>query len=155
MAMGIDEGRRANYSGQATFTAPACYLQESQYENPAPVHGTPDRCSYRGLHCTTPISANRCHWWWSYLYNYGHRLSRELQTFWNTVLTQDKDMLEAIQLTIDRTQRRDHAPELLVAMDRGPWGGSSNPQENARSGVAVISKSQRGRTTEESAGHPL
>jgi len=58
------------------------------------------RYSVRGLHCTTPISPTRCHYWSAAAYDHGHQVSNLEQDFTailETVVKQDADVLEAIR----------------------------------------------------------
>ena len=118
MTMGFDAEKRVNFVHSVIFMPPGCFFQEHENEDPAPKRGARARYGYRGLHCTTPISAKRCHWWWAYTYNYGHEISREFKAFWDRILKQDKDLLEAIQMTVEQDIRGDEAPEVLVVADR-------------------------------------
>jgi phenylpropionate dioxygenase-like ring-hydroxylating dioxygenase large terminal subunit len=119
--MGIEAGRRVNRVSWGTFVAPACHLNGFDVEDPAAASGARARYSLRSLHCTTPISSNRCHYWVAQAQDYGHKvpnLAEDLNAVAKVVIKQDTDVLEAIQTTIEQSMAGDHAPEFLVRADR-------------------------------------
>ena len=121
IAMGTEAGKRVNRVDWGTFASPACHFSGSDTEDPAPVNGRRSRYSLRGLHCATPISPNRCHYWSAVAQDYGHHVSNLTQDFTailETIIAQDTNVLESIQTTIDQDMRGDNAPEFLVVSDR-------------------------------------
>lgn len=117
-SIGTDEEKRVNLFGRGTFTAPACSFLETNIEHLAPAPELRRRYTQFGLHCTTPISPIRCHWWWAYIQNFGHGISQHFQEQWEVILKQDKDVVEAIQMTTEQDVRGENAPEVLVKADR-------------------------------------
>ncbi|GFE83417.1 hypothetical protein GCM10011487_54170 [Steroidobacter agaridevorans] len=122
IAMGLQVGQRVNRLGRCMSAAPGCYFAEWSFENPTPAPGAQSSFSLRGLHGMTPISADRCHWWWAYIQDYGHRAPRAFQAGWEAILQQDKDILEAIQMTADRAPAMEQPPHVLVGADRALVG---------------------------------
>jgi phenylpropionate dioxygenase-like ring-hydroxylating dioxygenase large terminal subunit len=123
IAMGTEAGKRVNRVDWGTFASPACHFSGTDTEDPAPLNGRSGRYSLRGLHCATPISPNRCHYWSAVAQDYGHEvtnLKEEFTALLESIIKQDTDVLEAIQMTIDQDMRRDNVPENLVASDRAP-----------------------------------
>jgi len=119
--MDVECGRKVNRRGWGTFVSPGCHFSGMDVEDPAPAQGKRDRYSFRSMHCTTPISADRCHYWWSIAQDYGHHIPKDelismIHGFVATVFKQDKDLLEAIQVTVD--QGAATSPEVLLASDR-------------------------------------
>lgn len=117
-SIGIEEGTRFNLFEASTFTAPACWFMETRIEDLAPASESRDRYTWYGVHCTTPISPTRCHWWWAYIQNFGHSTPQRFQQRMEVILKQDKDVLEATQMTIDQDVCGENAPRVLVAADR-------------------------------------
>jgi vanillate O-demethylase monooxygenase subunit len=123
IAMGTEAGKIVNRVDWGTFASPACHFSGTDTEDPTPRNGRPGRYSLRGLHCATPISSNRCHYWSAVAQNYGHQvanLENDLVALLEKIVKQDTDVLEAIQLTIDQDMRHDNAPENLIVSDRAP-----------------------------------
>jgi vanillate O-demethylase monooxygenase subunit len=121
--MGIETGKRVNRVESGTFASPACHFSGVDSEDPAPACGKRSRYTLRAMYCTTPISPDRCHYWWAVAVDFGHQLPNLAELFKSgleAVFKQDKDILEAIQMTIDQDIRGDTAPEFLVASDRAP-----------------------------------
>jgi phenylpropionate dioxygenase-like ring-hydroxylating dioxygenase large terminal subunit len=123
IAMGLDTGKRVKRVDWGTFLSPTCHVSGSDTEDPAPLNGRRGTYNLRGLHCTTPINANRCHYWSAIAQDYGHQVSNlkhDFSAILETIIKQDTDVLEAIQMTIDQEQRGDPALENLVVSDRAP-----------------------------------
>lgn len=121
--MGIELGTRVNRRDWTAFESPACNLGGLDIENLAAAPRERGRYVLCNMHCTTPISPNRCHYWWAIAQNYGHQLpnfSQVLMPILEAAFNQDKAVLEAIQMTIDQDMRGDNAPEFLVVSDRAP-----------------------------------
>jgi vanillate O-demethylase monooxygenase subunit len=121
--MGVEEGERANRTDWGTFASPACTIIGNDIELSAPARRGPGSYNFRGLHCTTPISPHRCHYWWPAAQNYGQQLANFtefLKPILENIIKQDTDLLEAIQTTIAQDRSGDDAPEFLVASDRAP-----------------------------------
>lgn len=118
LAMGFGPGKRVDRLGRCTSAPPGCYFAEWVFKDPSPT--TEARGSYKlcGVHGMTPISADRSHWWWTYIQDYGHQAPRAFEAGWRTLLKQDKDVLEAIHLTAEREARPHDAPQVLVIADR-------------------------------------
>lgn len=119
--MDVEVGTQANFRTWGTFASPACHFSGVDITDCAWGERTDYR--FRGMHCVTPISPNLCHYWWAQAQDYGHQLD-DLSEFMNPILEatykQDRDVLEAIQMTIDRDIRGNSAPEYLRASDRAP-----------------------------------
>lgn len=107
---------KAGVRGRCTSTPPASYFAEWEVEDPA--RETRGRYGIRGVYGMTPMSPNRCHWWWAYILDLEDQASHAFQANLTVILKQDKDVLEAIQMTIDQDVRGDNAPEVLVVADR-------------------------------------
>jgi hypothetical protein len=100
--MGVETGTHMNRVDWGTFASPGCHFSGSDYEEVSPVAGRRNRYLPRSMHCTTPISANRCHYWWAVAQDFAKDVSaRDMDGFLLQVVQQDKEVLEAIQLTID------------------------------------------------------
>jgi phenylpropionate dioxygenase-like ring-hydroxylating dioxygenase large terminal subunit len=120
--MGVEAGTKVNFRTWGTFASPACHFSGVDItDRVAP--GKRTNYNFRGMHCMTPISPNLCHYWWAQAQDYGHQIA-DLAEFVNPTLEatfkQDRDVLEAIQLTIDQDIRGNTAPEYLRASDRAP-----------------------------------
>ena len=123
IGMGIGVGRRINRVDWGTFASPACTFSGFDFEDLTPTSSNRARYSYRSMHCTTPVSPNRCHYWWPAAQDFGHQVpsyAQELSFILERTVKQDRDVLEAIQITIDRDMRGDIASEMLIASDRAP-----------------------------------
>ncbi len=107
------DGRLSLFDRQ-TFTGPACYFTEWKVEDSSPESTARPRYPFRGLHCTTPISPTRSHWWWIYIQDFGHKSSQCSQATWEAIIKQDQDVLEAIQMTVAHGKYH----EVLVKSDR-------------------------------------
>ena len=119
--MGIEAGKKVNRVGWSTFASPACNVSGQDIEDPAPASGKRGRYNLRTTHYTTPISSNRCHYWWALAQDYGHQVPNvavHLKAGVEAVFKQDIGVLEAIQMTIEQDIRGDTAPEFFVAADR-------------------------------------
>jgi phenylpropionate dioxygenase-like ring-hydroxylating dioxygenase large terminal subunit len=119
--MGMKIGTKVNRLDWTRFESPACNLGGMDIEDRAPASGGRVLYVLRNLHCTTPISANRCHYWWAVAQDYGQHLphfAATVQPVLERAFHQDKVVLEAIQRTIDQDIRGADAPEFLVASDR-------------------------------------
>lgn len=108
--------KRVKMLGMATFAAPGCHLQQLEIEDSS--SETLEHYNFRGIHCTTPISLNRCHWWWTCVQDFGRDIAQDVQKRWEVILRQDKDVLEAIQMTVEQDIRGDNVPKVLVVADR-------------------------------------
>jgi hypothetical protein len=117
-AMGFASGKRVNRFGKCTSTPPGCYFAEWEFQDSGPVDGTHSGQSLRGLHCVTPITRDRCHWWWAYIQDYGHKAARAFQAGWEAILKQDREILEAIQSRRERDATEHIVPQVLVSADR-------------------------------------
>jgi phenylpropionate dioxygenase-like ring-hydroxylating dioxygenase large terminal subunit len=123
IAMGVEPGKNVNSATWGTFASPACHFSGMDIEDPAAGSGQRSRYTLRAMHCLTPISPNRCHYWWANALDYGHHvpnLAEKLIPMNEAVIEQDKDILEAIETTIEQDVRGDSAPEMAVAADRAP-----------------------------------
>ena len=119
--MDIEAGKKINRREWNTFASPAFQFGGTDIEDPAPASGKRSHFYLRAMHCMTPITPNRCHYWWALAQDYGEHLpdlGEMLKSTLETVFKQDQDVLEAIQTTIDEDARGDTAPEFLVATDR-------------------------------------
>ena len=124
--MGVDSGSKLDRLDWGTFFSPACHVSGSDYQSAARGKGARSRYIVRGLHCTTPVSPNRCHYWWGLAQDFGRELPdeelsvfvAELNSFLEGVVKQDREVLEAIQTTIEQDIRGESAPEGLVGADR-------------------------------------
>lgn len=116
IAMGHTPGKRIHRLGKCTVMPPNCYFAEWQFEDPTMPAGA-TRHELRGIHGMTPISSTRSHWWWAYIQNYGHKAARAFQAGWESILKQDKEILEAIELTRQQHATCEQLPEILVAAD--------------------------------------
>ena len=119
--MGIEPTKRINRRIEETFASPGCHFGGMDMEDPSPQEGGRAHYSFRTLHCVTPISPNRCHYWWANAQDYAHQLpKRDLKAMSEAVLMEDKYLLEAIQATREQDLRGDNVPEFSVAADRAP-----------------------------------
>jgi phenylpropionate dioxygenase-like ring-hydroxylating dioxygenase large terminal subunit len=118
-ALHMEAGQRVNCVDTVWFLPPGCFYHEERCDW-VPLGGNKRQTySFSGVHCTTPISAGSCHWWWLYAYDFGHDLSQEYQARWETVLEEDADLLEAMQRALE--QDGEAAPsEVLVQADQAP-----------------------------------
>jgi len=120
VAMGIEAGTRGNNRLSGTFASPACHVQESVTEVPN-AQADPKSYHFYGLHCMTPITPRRSHYWQAHAQDYGHGLVNfvEYTNSWTEpVVKEDVEILEAIQESIDDGTHSDSAAEFLVASDR-------------------------------------
>lgn len=119
--MDIEPGKKVNRVDWTMFASPACNLGGIDFQDPAPASGQRGLYVMRNVHCTTPISPNRCHYWWAIAQDYGHHLTNLREVLYpvlEAAFNQDRVVLEAIQMTIDQDIRHDNAPEFLVVSDR-------------------------------------
>ena len=120
-AMGVEARKKMDRIDWETFASPACQFGGSDYLDRAPASGQRASYNLRALHCTTPITPNRCHYWWALALDYGHQVPN-LEGVFNSALEhvfkQDKDILEAIQMTTDQDVRGANAPEFLRVTDQ-------------------------------------
>jgi phenylpropionate dioxygenase-like ring-hydroxylating dioxygenase large terminal subunit len=115
--MGEDLGDKLALSVVAEFMAPGCHVLHEYYsEENAASHTA--RYGFLAVFCTTPISNNRCHWWWEFNYNYGLHEALALKSNWATILDQDKEILESIQTTIEKDALGGAHRDILVPADR-------------------------------------
>jgi len=119
-ALGIEAAKRVNRTDRGTFTPPACTVIGSEYQDLTPVKGQRDHCNTRVLHCVTPISPQRCHYWIAVALDFGHEIANfaeESMAGWDVVIKQDQSILESIQLTLERDRRDNDTPEVFVRAD--------------------------------------
>jgi phenylpropionate dioxygenase-like ring-hydroxylating dioxygenase large terminal subunit len=116
--MGVAAGTKVRRTDWGTFASPACNVSGNDIEVAATEAGTYKLVT---VHCTTPVSPNRTHYWWLFAQNYGQHipnLKEDLAALLIAAFKQDKEILEAIQETRDRELRGDSAPEVIVRADR-------------------------------------
>lgn len=117
--MGVETGKRMNRVDWGTFASPACHVSGSDYEDITPPVGGRRVYNLRSMHCTTPISHARCHYWWAFAQDFAQDLpAKMVDGFLLAVVQQDKEVLEAIQTTIDEDLCGERPAEILVASDR-------------------------------------
>ena len=120
-AMGVEATKRVNRRTWGSFASPACHFSGVDFEDPTPANGQRARYNFRALNCMTPISPDRFHHWWALAQDYGYEvpdLAELLVAGQAAVYKQDRDLLEAIQRTVERDMRGGNSPEVLVAADR-------------------------------------
>jgi vanillate O-demethylase monooxygenase subunit len=121
--LGVAAGKRVNRISWGTFASPACHVSGGNVEIPEPGSNKPIHHHYRSMHCTTPISPGRCHYWWAIAQDFGHQLANLTEVLTPTLeaaFRQDQTVLEAIQTTLNADWRGDHMAEILVSADRAP-----------------------------------
>jgi hypothetical protein len=118
-ALGMDPAHKIDCFHRVTFLPPGCYYQEETSECVSIPREERRPYGFRGVYCTTPISAASCHWWWLYAFDFGHHLAHEYQARWDFVLQEDLDLLEDMQR---RKERNPHPTdsEVRVHTDRAP-----------------------------------
>jgi len=113
--LGMEEGQKVDCVDTVYFLPPGCYVHEEACEWASGTYG------FQGVHCTTPISAGSCHWWWVYAYDYGHGSLEEYKARWDKVLgEEDADLLEAMQVAKEQDAARGRPSEILVLADQAP-----------------------------------
>ena len=119
--LGMDAGQKVDCIDTVFFLPPGCYIHEETCEWVSGPDNERKTYGFQGVHFTTPISADSCHWWWVYTYDYGHESLREYQARWDTVLgEEDADLLEALQVARQQDGARAAPPEVLVLADQAP-----------------------------------
>lgn len=113
-ALHLEPGQKVNCHHRVAFLPPGCFYQEEDNELAGARADRSVTYGFRGVHCTTPLSAGVCHWWWLYAYDFGHSLAHEYRARWNGVLKEDTDLLEAMQEAIERDGSLP-APTLVLA----------------------------------------
>jgi len=116
----IEAGKRVNRIDRGTFASPACTLIGSEYEDPAPADGQRGRYNAQVLHCVTPISPGRCHYWNVFAFDFGQEIFKSHEApaaEWDAIVKQDRTAVEAIQTTIDEDVNGDRVPKVLVRAD--------------------------------------
>jgi vanillate O-demethylase monooxygenase subunit len=100
--------------------SPALHLAGQDFTDPAPQPGARATAAFRVMHATTPISPTRMHYFWMTAWDLPltEQQSEAMRQTTLTGFAEDKDMIEAIQATIDRDPRGLHYPEVMVATDR-------------------------------------
>lgn len=100
--------------------SPALHLAGQDFTDPAPRPGARSTAAFRVMHATTPISPTRMHYFWMAAWDLP-LTEQQREAMRQTTLdgfAEDKDMIEAIQSTIDRDPRGLHYPEVMVTADR-------------------------------------
>lgn len=122
MPMGMEEGKLVNRFDWGTFHSPACHFGGIDVIDPEAKEGERSSYNLRIMHCTTPISPNKCYYWWILAQDYGQSvpgIDEALQGIVEATFKQDKDILEQIQVTVDNDYRGAHMPEFSVKSDFG------------------------------------
>lgn len=100
--------------------SPALHLAGQDFTDPDPVTGARASAAFRVMHATTPISPNRMHYFWMTAWNLP-LTEQQRDTMRHTTMIgfqEDKDMIEAIQATIQLDPRGLHYPEVMVSSDQ-------------------------------------
>lgn len=100
--------------------SPALHLAGQDFTDPVPQPGARSTAAFRVMHATTPISPTRMHYFWMTGWDLP-LTEQQLDAMRQTTLVgfaEDKDMIEAIQATVDRDPRGLRYPEVMVASDR-------------------------------------
>lgn len=118
-ALGMDPSHKIDCFHRVKFLPPGCFYQEEMSACISVPLEQRRPYGFRGVYCTTPISAGRCHWWWLYAFDFGHELAHEYQARWDTVLKEDTDLLEAMQKARDQDPQSE-SEEVLVLADQAP-----------------------------------
>jgi len=119
----IEAGRKVKRIERGTFVSPTCFVLRNDIEVGSPTNAETTCYTAHVVHCMTPISPTRCHYWQAFTRNYGPRADNDLDENMDAdaavVINQDKQMLEAIQTTIERDMRGNTVREISVPADRG------------------------------------
>jgi phenylpropionate dioxygenase-like ring-hydroxylating dioxygenase large terminal subunit len=117
-ALRMEAGQKVNCVDTVWFLPPGCFYHEESCDWVPVGGGKRQTYSFRGVHCTTPISAGSCHWWWLYAYDFGHELLQEYQARWEGVLEEDADLLEAMEKVAQESGEGAARSEVLVLADQ-------------------------------------
>jgi phenylpropionate dioxygenase-like ring-hydroxylating dioxygenase large terminal subunit len=119
--LGMEAGQKVDCVDTVFFLPPGCYIHEEACEWVSHTDHQHRSYGFQGLHCTTPVSAGSCHWWWVYTYDYGHEALHEYQARWDFVLgEEDAGLLEAMQVAKEQDADRAIPSEILVMADQAP-----------------------------------
>jgi phenylpropionate dioxygenase-like ring-hydroxylating dioxygenase large terminal subunit len=101
--------------------APLSHIAGIDFGYPRPGNPADKPLMFRIAHLTTPITHDRAHYWWVEGQNYGTGSADEragILEMLEVTFQQDKDMLEAIQVNIQRNLRPREAAEVSLIADR-------------------------------------
>jgi vanillate O-demethylase monooxygenase subunit len=122
LALGMDPATNVKRVDWGTMVNPGTHTAgiEFRHDGAKTFWGSED-LSWRIAHMTTPITHNRCHYWWRTGYSFGNVDDNMLQSIRATLIrafNQDKDLLEKVQYLIDHDSRGIHSTEVSFRADR-------------------------------------
>jgi phenylpropionate dioxygenase-like ring-hydroxylating dioxygenase large terminal subunit len=120
LPMELEAGTIVDRCDWGQFHSPACHFGGIDIQIPAPEAGKRSGYTFRIMHCTTPLSNRKSHYWWAVAQDFGQNIPGIEQVLTDVTLRtfkQDKDVLEAIQETMDRDFRGANGPEISVVSD--------------------------------------
>ncbi len=105
----------------ATFVTPALHVVKMPITDSQAGPGQRSHFQSWVVHCVTPESPTKTHYWWLYSQDFGNAPgAREaLQKGIHTAFLEDKTILEGIQETVLRDARGLDAPEVTFNGDAG------------------------------------
>jgi phenylpropionate dioxygenase-like ring-hydroxylating dioxygenase large terminal subunit len=118
--MGVEVGARVDHRIWGSFASPGCHVQE-QITELLNAKGGRHAYVFHGLHCLTPMTPRRTHYWQAHALNYGHTVvnfTEHTESWTAPVVREDVEILEAIQESLDSDTHPDTPAEFLVASDR-------------------------------------
>ena len=113
--LGIEENQGVDMLMTSVFTAPGCFSSEQKFTRRAPKEGFPNAVNVRYLWCTTPISADSCHFWWDLTFFGAACGQKAIEDIWSRAIEEDIDIVEGIQSSINLGG---NTTDALVAADR-------------------------------------
>lgn len=115
---GIEDNQGMDTSMTSVFTAPGCFSSEQKITRRVPEEGFPSTVNVRYLWCTTPISANSCHFWWDLTFLGAACDQKPIEDIWSRAINEDIDIVEAIQTSVNLDSEYGNVTDALVAADR-------------------------------------
>lgn len=121
LPMQLEIGKHVDRVDWGTFLSPAAHVAGIDVTDPRP--GADGRTSYafRIMHLTTPIAPDRTHYWWAVSQDYGQHdpeVASATRNIIEVTFDQDKDVLESIQDTVNRSYQGGQANEVSVTSDQ-------------------------------------
>lgn len=117
-SMGLKAGDLLQKSYHFELALPSCWMQQIDIHRLSASGDLLRRHFCNAIYCVTPISPSRTHWWWQTTQDYGSQLAKQWQEACDLTTNEDKEMLEAVQASIDEDTRGQDARDLLITADR-------------------------------------
>ena len=114
----VEDNQGFDSSVTSVFTAPGCFSSEQKTTRRVPREGFPDTVKVRYLWCSTPISADSCHFWWDLTFFGAACGQKPIEDIWSRAIEEDIDIVEGIQCSINSSFEYGSTTDALVTADR-------------------------------------